>query len=277
MMNRSARVTKRASEIERCRPQVSAARSSTSSAEGIFLSREFNPCTHARTPAARTERTAAPCALTYSTSSAAAAPTGTLWFRTQVSNTVLPSRRSVLGELDLDQHGRLAGLDQPEAHQAEAVLLQYAQDQAVSRTAGLDAVDRVLQRRGEALDIGEVPQARVIAVRGHGEWELRAGQIDPDHLHRAVGDVGPALRFLRRHPVSEEDVEVAALQGCERDGDREHRGVGIIAELRQETAQERRGRGDIGPASIGEAHDATGRTLAGWDGRRAFGRHRQRP
>src|SRR5207248_8060774 len=76
MMNRSARVTNSASEIERCRPQVSAARSSTSSAEGIFLSREFNPCTHARTPAARTERTAAPCALTYSTSSAAAAPTG---------------------------------------------------------------------------------------------------------------------------------------------------------------------------------------------------------
>src|SRR5207253_8103327 len=37
--------------------------------------------------------------------------------------------------LDLAQHGLLAGLDQPEAPQAEAVLLQHAQDQAVSRTA----------------------------------------------------------------------------------------------------------------------------------------------
>src|SRR5436305_4024760 len=37
--------------------------------------------------------------------------------------------------------------------------------------------DRVLQRRGEALDIGEVPQARVIAVRDRKSTRLNSSHV----------------------------------------------------------------------------------------------------
>jgi hypothetical protein len=116
-----------------------------------------------------------------------------------------------IGAFDLGQHALLAGFDQFELAQAEQILLQHRQDQPVAVIAGLDTVDRILQLRREALDVGERLQAGIVGVGGHGQRVLGAGQIGAEHLDRAVGHIGPAVAFLGRHPVAQEHVDVLVL------------------------------------------------------------------
>ncbi len=69
------------------------------------------------------------------------------------------------GALDLGEHALLTGFDELEPSQPELVLLQHAQDEPVAVIAGLDAVNRILQLRAEALYVGEVVQAECIGCR----------------------------------------------------------------------------------------------------------------
>ena len=81
------------------------------------------------------------------------------------------------GALDLRQHALLARLDQLEVAEAELVLLDHLQHQPVAVVAGLDAVDRAVERGGEAVDVVEVLEARVIGVGRHREGVLGALEI----------------------------------------------------------------------------------------------------
>ena len=81
------------------------------------------------------------------------------------------------GALDLRQHALLARLDQFEIAQAEEVLPQHPQHQAVAVVPRLDAVDRVVELRGVSLDVCEAAQAGLIGVGGCGEGVLGPGQV----------------------------------------------------------------------------------------------------
>ena len=61
-----------------------------------------------------------------------------------------------VGALHLRQHALFAGLDQFEAAQAELILLEHFQHMPVAVVAGFDAVDRVVERGSEALNVLEV-------------------------------------------------------------------------------------------------------------------------
>ena len=163
--------------------------------------------------------------------------------------------------LDLREHALFARFDELEIPKMIEILLEHLEHVAVAVVAGFDAVDRMIQRTREALDVGEVMEARFVGVGRHGQCVFRAREIGADFDDRAVGDVLAAIRLLRRHPIAEEHVNVLVLQRCERDRHGQHGDLRRVAELLQECGRERRGRGHVGPADVGEAHGTTARRV----------------
>ena len=160
--------------------------------------------------------------------------------------------------LDLGKLALFARFDQLEIAEIEQVLLQHLEHMPVAVVAGLDAVDGALQRGGEAVDVGEVPQARLPGIRRHRQRVLGAGEIRTQHLDRSLVDVAFAVGFLGRHPVAEKYVDVVVLQRREGHGHREERSRRRVTELAQQLCRERGGRRHVRPSHIGEAHRAAG-------------------
>jgi len=165
--------------------------------------------------------------------------------------------------LHLREHALLARLDQLEGAKAVPVLGDHFQHEAVAVVARLDAVDLVAQLRREALDVVEVTQSGLVQVGGHGKRVLRAFEVRPQDFHGAVGLVGRAVRCLCRHPVAEEHVDVAVLEGCVSDGHRKHGDVRLVAEHPHQVAREAGRRRDVGPADVREADHPAGFRIGG--------------
>ena len=156
--------------------------------------------------------------------------------------------------LDLGQHALLGALDQLEVLQAERVRLDHLQDQAVAVVARLDAVDLPFQLVLELGDVGKVLQTLVGEVGRHREGVLGALEIGADRFDRAVVEIGPHVAFHGRHPVAEEHVDVLVLHARIGDRHRKDLDLGLVAEALEHHRRGGRGRGDVGPADIGEAH-----------------------
>ncbi len=169
---------------------------------------------------------------------------------------------AAISPLDLREFTLFARLDQLEIAQAELILLQHFQNQAVAVVAGFDAVNRIVECRGKPVDVLEILESRVVGVRGYGERVLGALKIRTDHDHRTVGVVGFAIGLLGRHPVAEKYVDVLILQGRKRYGNRQHGDGGFVSDTVQQLADQGRGRGDVCPPYIGEANILADRRIA---------------
>ena len=166
-----------------------------------------------------------------------------------------------IGAIDLGQFALLAGFDQLEVTQPELVLLEHFQDQAIAVIAGFDAVNGIAKCRGEALDVAEVLEPRLIGVRRHRQGVLGAEQIGTHHRHGPVGLVRLAVGFLSRHPVAEKDIDILVLHRGESHRDGQHGNARRIADAAQQPPGQRRGRRDIGPAHIRKTHGPAARRL----------------
>ena len=158
------------------------------------------------------------------------------------------------GALDLRQHALLGALDQLEAAEAELVVVDHLLDQPVAVVAGLDAVDLAVELVLELGDVSEVLETLVIQVLRHRQRVLRTVEVGANHLDTAVrlerGDVG----FHGRHPVAEEDVDVAVLHALIGHRDRQDVGRRLVAQGLQDDRGQGGRRGDVGPADIREPH-----------------------
>src|SRR3546814_15351799 len=76
-------------------------------------------------------------------------------------------------------------------------------------SSDLDAVDLAVEIVLELGDVGEVLQALLRGVLRHRQGVLGAFQVGPHRLHGAVLAVLGDVAFHGRHPVAEEDVDVA--------------------------------------------------------------------
>ncbi len=165
-----------------------------------------------------------------------------------------------VGPLDLRQHALLARFDEPETAEAELVLPDQLEDDVVAVVAGFDAVNRCPQLFSESVDVREVLEPCVVQIVGHAERVLGADQVVADDFDGAVVGVGLQDRCLRRHPVAEEDVDVAVLHRLQRDRHGKHGNHWLVAQVRQHLREHGRGRGFRGPADVREPH----RAAAGW-------------
>ena len=160
--------------------------------------------------------------------------------------------------LDLGQLALFARLDQLEVPEIEEVLLQHLEYMAIAVIAGLDPVDGVLQGRREAVDVIEGPQTRLPGVGGNGEGVLRAAEVGAHHVDRPFLDVLPAVGVLGRHPIAEEHVDILVFERGKGDRHRQQRRGRCVPQVAQHLGGQCGGRGDVGPAHVGEAHDAAG-------------------
>jgi hypothetical protein len=143
----------------------------------------------------------------------------------------------------------------------KGVGLDHVEDQAVAVVARLDAVDLTAEFVAQLGDIGEVLDAGLGGVLRHRQGVLGALQVDAEHLDRAVVPVGGDVAFHGRHPVAEEDVDVAVLQAGVGHRHREHLRLRRVAKAFQHHRSRCRGRRDVGPADVGEAHVLAGRRV----------------
>src|ERR1039457_5139996 len=114
------------------------------------------------------------------------------------------------------QHAWFARLQQLEATQSEGIAADHLEHVPVAVIARLDAVEGVSERGGKLADVGKITQTGLLGVSRYGQRVLRPGQIRTQNLNRAVVDVGFAVPFLRRHPVTHEYIDVLVF----------HRGIG---------------------------------------------------
>ena len=164
------------------------------------------------------------------------------------------------------EHAGLAALDKLEIAEAETVLLDHAEDEAVAVVARLDAVDLVMQRSGEPGDVRKVPEPLLVEIGGDGERVLRVGQIGADDLDRVIVGEGFAIGGLLRHPVAEKHIDVAVAQAVEGDGHRQHGDLGIVAEPGDQPAEQPGGGGHVRPADVGQAQGAARGRIGGEGG-----------
>ena len=139
---------------------------------------------------------------------------------------------------------------------------------AVAVVARLDAVDLAVQLVLELGDVGEVLDAGLRRVLRHRQGVLGALQVDAEHLDRTLVAILGEIAFHGRHPVAEEDVDVAVLQAGVSHRHGEHLRFRLVAEAFQHHRGGRRGRGDVGPADVGEIHFPAGRRVGGLGGSR---------
>ena len=137
---------------------------------------------------------------------------------------------------------------------SKAPLLDHPVDVGVGRSAGIDAVDLALELVGEAAEIGEAADAAFRHVVRHGQRELGVLQVGPDQVGFLVLQQRLRQMALRRHPVAEEDVDLAGLQALEGDRHRHRFDLLLIAQRLQQQAGDGVGRRDVGPARVGHAH-----------------------
>src|SRR5256885_443727 len=70
--------------------------------------------------------------------------------------------------------------------ETEVVVLNHPQNVMVAVVAGLDAVDRVMQRGAEALDVGEIPEPGGVSVGRYRQGVFRTAEVLAHHLDRAI-------------------------------------------------------------------------------------------
>ena len=161
------------------------------------------------------------------------------------------------GARNLRQHPLLGALDDLEAPEPEGVVLDHGQDLSVAVVAGLDAVDLAVERVAMRRDVLEGVDAERGPGGVGGERVLRAFEVGADRLDRAGLLVGRDVALHGGHPVAQEHLHVARGERGVGDGDREHLGLGVVAQRVQHDRRGRRGRGDVGPADVGEHHRVT--------------------
>ena len=156
--------------------------------------------------------------------------------------------------IDLREHALLGGFAHLEAAQAEHVPVDHPLDQAVAVVAGLDPVDLAVERVLVRGDVGEVGDAQIGGGLVHGERVLRALEVRAHRVDGARLAVGGDVGLHRRHPVAEEHVHVARGHRGVGHRHRQELHVGLVAERVEHDGGRGRGRGDVGPAHVGE-HD----------------------
>ena len=168
-----------------------------------------------------------------------------------------------VGALDLRQHALLARLSTSlKPAEPELVGLDQVEDELVAVVAGLDAVDRCRPAAfRNRRDVGEILEARIAQVGGHRQRVLRAHQVAPTTLDRAV----LAERAMSASIVGIQLPRNTSMSPLFMDGERhrhrQHGYDGLVAELRQDLAEHGRRRGFCGPAHVRKAHGAAGRRI----------------
>ena len=163
----------------------------------------------------------------------------------------------------LRQHPLLRAFHQLEFAEAELVGVDHPLDQPVAVVARLDPVDLAVQRLVELGDLAEVGQPLVGEALRDREGVFGALEVGAHGVDGARLAVGRDVGLHRRHPVAEEHVDVALGQPGVGDRHRQHADVGLVAERAQHGSRDRRGRGDVAPAHVREAHGAAGLGLGG--------------
>ena len=147
-----------------------------------------------------------------------------------------------------------------ETHMKHAV--EHFQHEPVAIVAGLDPIDRIVERRREPLNVLEFSQACGERIGGDRESVFCADQIRAHHGHRTVFQVSTDVGLLGGHPIAEKNVDILILQGCECDRHRKHGDRGGIAYREQHLTRESSGRRDIGPAHVSEANSLAARRVS---------------
>ncbi|ENN87978.1 hypothetical protein RHSP_50177 [Rhizobium freirei PRF 81] len=167
----------------------------------------------------------------------------------------------LVGAGDLREHALLGGLDHFEALQAESVLVDHVDDQAVAVIARLDAIDLAVEIALMGGDILEVLDAERGTLFIGGERILGAFEIGADGFDRFVFRERLDVLGHGGHPVAEEDVDVLVLKRLIGHRHSKHLDVGVVAERLQEDGGRCGSGGDVGPTHIGEMYGATARRL----------------
>ncbi|MNY24230.1 hypothetical protein D3C86_1579330 [compost metagenome] len=95
---------------------------------------------------------------------------------------------------------------------------------------------------------------RVPHVVRNGEGEFGAVEVLRQLRDIAVGDELVIEALLRRHPVTQEHIDLAILEPAKGDRHREGVDLGLVAHAIQQKPGDGVGRGDVAPAWIGHFH-----------------------
>ncbi|MCY1231846.1 hypothetical protein D9M72_443080 [compost metagenome] len=167
-------------------------------------------------------------------------------------------RRAILfGAGHLRQHALFGGFDHLEALEAEGVLVDHVDDQAVAVIARFDAIDLAFERVFLGGDILEVLDAEFGTLGVGRQRVFRAFEVRAEGFDRLVVEIGANVVFLGRHPVAEEDVDVLVLERGVGDRNRENLDVGLVAEALEDGGNGRGGCSDVRPTDVGETDGTT--------------------